>query len=140
MASYLNPLNVIYSHKYPYQYFPTKKNPPNLKRNSHDLMNEVFNFDFMSNEYVPIFEKYQQREEQEEYDYKEMTLNEIEDRYLYHFGTEENTQEEQLNLIDYTIQPNDTLFGMELRFNINSKKILSINNMSEDCLMPGMVI
>lgn len=40
---------------------------------------------------------------------------------------------------DYMIQSDDTLFGLELKFNITKSKILEINQISESMIFPGMV-
>lgn len=60
--SYLNPLNVVSLVK---------------PKNNTDMQYEVISFDFLSNDYVPIYEI--NKVDHDEYDYGDMNLNEIED-------------------------------------------------------------
>ncbi|CAD8212199.1 unnamed protein product [Paramecium octaurelia] len=112
---------------------PANKTGTELKM---DQTYETFNFEFTSNEHVPIYEKWTKGEEQE---YIDIKLQAIENIYLDNYD-QQLKQPEEINLIDYIVQENDTLFGLELKFNINQKRILQLNDISPECFVPGMRI
>ncbi|CAD8050522.1 unnamed protein product [Paramecium sonneborni] len=115
---------------------PTNKPNTEIKDIKMDSQYETFIFEFTSNEHFPIYEKQIKGEEQE---YIDIKLQSIENIYLDNYD-QQLKQPEQINLIDYIIQENDTLFGLELKFNINQNRILKLNDISPECFVPGMRI
>ncbi|CAD8164469.1 unnamed protein product [Paramecium pentaurelia] len=120
-----------------YFYGSSENKNSEIKDPKLDQQFETFIFEFTSNEYFPVYEKWTKGEEQEYIDYK---LQDIEDIYLNNYDQQLKFQQEEKNLVDYIVQEDDTLFGLELKFNINQNRILKINDISQECFVPGMKI
>jgi hypothetical protein len=61
----------------------------------------------------------------------ELKLNEMEEIYLNHFDLLKDLQENEKHFVEYIVSPGDTLQGIALKFNINPKKLLELNSISE---------
>ncbi|CAD8056809.1 unnamed protein product [Paramecium sonneborni] len=52
----------------------------------------------------------------------------------------DNYQHHQENFIYYKVEMNDSIYGLELKFEISAIQILRLNNISENSLYPGMIL
>lgn len=60
------------------------------------------------------------------------TIEELDDMYLGNYASPQTN-----NYVEYVVQSDDTLFGLELKFNISQAKLLAINQISEAMIFPG---
>ncbi|CAD8048322.1 unnamed protein product [Paramecium primaurelia] len=52
----------------------------------------------------------------------------------------DNYQHQQENFIYYKVEMNDSIYGLELKFEISAIQILRLNNLSENSIYPGMTL
>ncbi|CAD8137585.1 unnamed protein product [Paramecium octaurelia] len=64
----------------------------------------------------------------------EVNLTNMPQEYL------DNYQPQQENFIYYKVEMNDSIFGLELKFEISAIQILRLNNLSENSIYPGMTL
>lgn len=68
-----------------------------------------------------------------------MKLDDLEEVYLTHYDLLKGFSERESNFVEYIVESDDTLQGIALRFNINPKKVLEINSISEEMIVSGIV-
>lgn len=68
-----------------------------------------------------------------------MKLIDLEDIYLNHYDLLHDQTDHDKHFIEYVVQSDDTLEGIALKYNVNPKRVLEWNSISEESVVTGIV-